>query len=394
MARRPVITTGLPQSSLRELCQSLNSPTVLPNIKSAQTQPSTIVGPVRSISMSAPAATIAHRPQSTVPSTEATSPLRLLKIPPEVRNNIYKYIFTPTSSADIHTTTHDISLSLTWVYEGSPVNEILKRKPGLYYSRPSNYKFLSTSKQIYHEALPILARHSSLRLSGTPFHHLQFLINTGKFPLLSELCHAICLYTTHLILDQPVIRPDPALADALVSGILFPRLNQLTVYTAGPATMSYATPEWALSSSEATSLATTKQWPQRLTEIAPALQFHPVWLHRYFHTPPHDGLSHIQTVLEDLRARLGSAHTSSSKSPNLVIHVVQRLPLWDTITSTTPVTHTVFEAVQVAVDFDTHQIQDVSFYKLHKDRSKAHLWPKQYRSFWASPWGRGRGLAS
>ena len=203
-----------------------------------------------------------------------TNVFRLLDLPAEIRVNVCKHIFSPMSSSDKHAALHDPCLSLTWVNDGSAAQVQLHKRSGFHFSRPTDYKFLFTSKQIYAEALPILARSTSLRLSGTTYHELQKLLrNDPNLKYLIHLFNEVGNNTSHLIIDQPVLRTDLSFRDNLVHGTLFPNLQKLTVHQAGPAQLSTAREEDALTDEEAATLAISRKWQCQKWERDFALVF-------------------------------------------------------------------------------------------------------------------------
>lgn len=189
-----------------------------------------------------------------------------MNLPPEVRNNVYEYVFTPFSSNDIHTSSHSTTLTLAWIEPESVTDIKFCKHPGLHFSRPAEYQFLFTSKQVYAEALSILTRKTSLRISGAPYHYLRRTIDRAGLHYLDELQSSIAHHTPHLILDQDALKLDDALVDAIADRTLFPKLRKLTQYHCGPAQLSNSWPPLALSSKDARKLVAEHKWPSKMLQ--------------------------------------------------------------------------------------------------------------------------------
>lgn len=277
------------------------------------------------------------------------SQLSLMDLPPEIRNNIYRYIFTPGSSSDIHFSTHSTTLTLAWVEPKSTTQVKLCKPQGLHFSRPSNYHFLFASKQTYFEALPILAQNTSLRISGAQYWHLKRVVDQRKWRYLGELQNSVAYHTSHLILDQDALLPDHKLVEALVDGTLFPKLQKLTQYHCGPAQISNNWPSLNIYACHARKLAAEHKWPSELlrkyfsltAESCSAPQAAKV-VSAMFKNPS------FPQILQHLRKRLDEKKQAQSllqntRVENLAIEVVSTLEMSGLFTTVAPCWHMILD---------------------------------------------------
>lgn len=301
-----------------------------------------------------------------------TGHFRLFDLPSEIRNKIYHKVFTP-SDTDVNPTKHNTTLRLTFTSPTNPAVRILNRKPGrICVLRPTNFaSFSLTSRQIYSETLPILARHTTLHLSGADYDFFHATFHSSTF--IGGLLEEVAKYTTHIAIEAPILAHNPRLQDQLVSTDTFPRLRRLTAHSCGPAEVTFSGVPFALSATDAEHLLAKKSWPtNHLTETVGSIldQTKPD-----FSVPAREGGKTYPVVLKELRSRLTEAHQHGSDTePRLKdIEVVFKLPLKNTIMSATKTSSITFNASEITVDFDTNVITDVSFHKMQKV-------PTQYRA--------------
>lgn len=325
--------------------------------------------------VNSPSKTQCQAKAASVPSLPSkwTAPFRLFDLPAEIRNKIYHEVFTPSES-DVNPTKYNTTLRLTYTAPTNPSVRILNRKSGrICVLRPTKYSsFALTSRRICNETLPILARHTTLHLSGADFDFFRASFPSSTFT--GSLLEEVARYTPHIAVETPILATNTKLQDQLVSIDTFPRLRRLTAHSCGPAEVTYSGVDFALSAADAEHLLAKKTWPttQLNDTVGSVLDQSRV----DFDVPARNGGKIYPVILKELRHHLNEklCQRGSKNEPRLKnIEVVFKLPLKSTIMSASKTSSVTFNASEITVDFDTNNITDVSFHKIQKV-------PQQYRA--------------
>ncbi|KAJ9660924.1 hypothetical protein H2198_002269 [Neophaeococcomyces mojaviensis] len=317
---------------------------------------------------------------------------------------VYKYIFTPTSSSDQHTTIHDTCLTMTWITEDQ-LNwnfRLLKRyepkakahNHPFHFSCPTNFfkVLMLCNTQIKNEILPVVADNTSLHLSGAPLNHFKSVLDAQiqthhandmikfRHGLLRQLFHELVQHTPHLIIDQPVLRKDLTLLPTpLTRQDLFSRLRRLTVHHAGLSELSCNWRQTALAVFDAKILTCTKRWPNKWIQWACTDGLDRTSPFSCAHRLDPEGEKCFVTLLHELRDKLLIAKETKHKLTS--VEIVWKLPLKEWMYPPPllyPETDDIgyLDTCEISIELGTLRINDVTLFR-------NGLNPKKFRSFWS-----------